>query len=429
MTFLLRRRRRTRDGSTDCIKRGLDDNPPPYSDSRTTITPKQDEDLVRWLQSFITQRLVSEYGLSSELGCTNNDDIVDQKYYLDLCRQYCLLLGAQSDSRHDVVARKQELMKVIFEPAKMLGIPAEVMEYFLFSTRMLSKAYPEMDCFNDIKVCNHTKTILLRLAIDYTIIIDAAVAEEPDSPWPAAGTVDPRKASVGRKLKNKCLAFHQQFYPWMLDLRLINLEQIVKELKEKDKDADVPVHCKSATLPGRTYHDNVNARWEALIKAYDKKDNSVESTHKQASSTSFSTEFPSFLLPYRQHTSWPLVTALSYQAIRPCSALAPPSTSYNLRILFSDFHHWRKKSLRDPNTCFQPTPMEIFYKRRFECGLPNGIRVGHMEFKNPDGGAPKSVLEDGDFGDSWESRYVRERLEKRCSVENALAEQDLVRTR
>lgn len=124
MTFFLRRRRRTRDGSIDCTKRGLDDAPPPYSDPQTGIAPKQDEDPVSRLQSLITQRLISEYGLSSDLGCANNNDIFDQKYYLDLCRKYCLLLGAQFDSRHDVVATKQELMRVIFEPARMLGIPA-----------------------------------------------------------------------------------------------------------------------------------------------------------------------------------------------------------------------------------------------------------------------------------------------------------------
>lgn len=292
---------------------------------------------------------------------------------------------------------------------------------------MLSKDYPEINCFNDPKVCHHTKTILLRLALDYIIIIDAVVTKEPCPLWPAPGICDLRKARLGRKLKDKCLAFHQQFYPWMLDLRLIDLENVVSELKEKEKDANVPVHCESATLLDRTHHGNVYARWESLIKASDKAVSSVESTDKQAPSTSFVT-FPSFLLPYRQHTSWPLVTALSYQAIRPCSALASPSSSHNLQILFSDFHHWRRESLRDPNTCFQPTPMETFYKRRFECGLPNRIRVGHVEFKNPDGGAPKSVIEDGDFGDSWESRYVIERLSsKRCSVEAAPAKQDLHR--
>lgn len=55
---------------------------------------------------------------------TNHNDTADHSYYLDLCERYCLLLGAQSDSRDEIVATKQELMRVIFEPARMLDIPA-----------------------------------------------------------------------------------------------------------------------------------------------------------------------------------------------------------------------------------------------------------------------------------------------------------------
>lgn len=154
MPFLLGRRRRTRDGPTDRTKCDLDDAPPPYSDPQIDTDPKQDEDPVRRLQSFITQRLISEYGLASELDCTNNDDTADQKYYLDLCRKYCLLLGAQFDSRDDVVATKQELMRVISEPARMLGIPAGKQPYFTthFAAWLLCRNRVEMRYISDCRL-------------------------------------------------------------------------------------------------------------------------------------------------------------------------------------------------------------------------------------------------------------------------------------
>lgn len=111
----------TRYGSPDCSERDLDVEPPPYSDLLTDREQAPDRSSVSRLQSFIIQRLVSDYGLSSELRI---DDTFDHKYYLDLCRRYCMLLGARFDTRNEIVATKQELMSVIFEPAGMLGIPA-----------------------------------------------------------------------------------------------------------------------------------------------------------------------------------------------------------------------------------------------------------------------------------------------------------------
>lgn len=311
----------------------------------------------------------------------------------------------------------------------------ETMEYFLLSTRIFSRGVSNENCFDDQKVCEFSKEILVRLAVDYTIIIDALATQESNPLWSAPSTCHLRKASLCRKLKDKCLALHQRYYPWMLDLRLISLEQVIKEQKDKEKDNDpacVLVDDGSDTRLDQNYYANIDRDLASLSEtpsttAVVNMDLADESPYNFPATISFSTSFPSFLLPYRLQTSWPLITALSYQAIRPCSALAPPQTSHDLRIEFSSFHLWRFKIMHDPETRFQPEPIEIIFRRGFECGLPNKINVGHMQFENPDGGVPKSIIEDCDFNDSWEWKYVAARLEQRCSGETVLAKQHLGR--
>jgi len=217
----------------------------------------------------------------------------------------------------------------------------------------------------------------------------------------------------------------------MLDLRLINLEEVIKEQKGKEKDKDaagVLVHDGNDTILDQKYYGNgdqdLGSPSQTSARAVSNRNLSIESKYKHPTTISFSKDFPSFLLPYRLHTSWPLVSALCYQAIRPCSALASPQTSQDLRVWFSDLRKWRYEKTRDANTCFQPKPSEIIYKRGFECGLPNKIKVGDWSFTNPDGGAPKSVIDDGDFKDQWEWGYITRRLEKKRIPEFKVTKQD-----
>lgn len=309
------------------------------------------------------------------------------------------------------------------------------MEYFLLSTRIFTKDLLRKNCFDDSKVCDHAKEILLRLVIGYTIITDA-LAPESNPLWPAPSTCHPREAGLCRKLKDKCLALHQRYYPWMLDLRLMNLEQVIKEQKEKEKDkhaAGVLVHHGNDTILDQNYHNSINLTLGSLpqtsaraVYEHHLIGMTFESEWNHPTTISFSTDLPSFLLLYRLYTAWPLTTALSYQATRPCSALASPQKSHNLEIRFSDFHLWRLKQRQDPNTCFQPSPSKIIFKEGFECGLPNKINVGEFSFKNSDGGVPKSVIEDCGFKDQWEWGCITEILEKKRRIGSVMLERPML---
>ncbi|CAD0088222.1 unnamed protein product, partial [Aureobasidium mustum] len=160
---------------------------------------------VQRLQSFIAWRLTTEYRL--ETGTLRLDR--EQEYFLGLCKKYCMLLGMQIKSKKEVMIAKEELTRDVFKPARMLNIPADVMEGFLFFTRFfVHEDGPSTPL--EVSVITYPQAVVLRIAIDYTVIIDAAVTG-----------LNPYLAS---NLKKECLALHRHLFPWYLDLQTISHE-------------------------------------------------------------------------------------------------------------------------------------------------------------------------------------------------------------
>lgn len=264
------------------------------------------------------------------------------------------------------------------------------MEWFLFFTRHMDGT--------SLLLSRQSLGMLLCLVIDYTILIDAAV--------------DNRYSGLASTLKDRCVALHQLYFPWMLDPRLIDLDQIVEAQNDiyrhlgcpdpslrhnkKDKDAQ-------KLLPSSSSSTNQSLQGKHTYNSPNPSCSQFPDLH--ISCIEFSSHFPSFLLPCGLYTSWPLVTCLFWQSRRPCSALASPSTSQDLYISQPDFEVWRQKVRRDPKTAFRPR-----CKRRpqvdIRCELPDVVNVAKLRFRNPEGG--RSGLVAVDNGNEWEAQYVRD---------------------
>lgn len=108
------------------IDSDFDDPPPPYVEKSPDQEKLTAEDgLVLRLQCFITRLLVTNYEIQGNLGGFDDNDTTSYyEHYLDLCKKYCMLLGMQFATRKEVLAVKRELLRIIFEPARVLGIPA-----------------------------------------------------------------------------------------------------------------------------------------------------------------------------------------------------------------------------------------------------------------------------------------------------------------
>lgn len=87
---------------------------------------------VQKLQSFFAWRLAIEYHLDSRSPSRDRD----QEYFLGLCKKYCMLLGMQFKSSKEVATAKEKLTRDVFEPARMLGIPAGKSTYFFLLWHM-----------------------------------------------------------------------------------------------------------------------------------------------------------------------------------------------------------------------------------------------------------------------------------------------------
>lgn len=108
---------------------------------------------------------------------------------------------------------------------------ADVMEAFLFFTRFFVHN-DGASCPFDTSAITYPQAVVLRMTIDYTVIIDAVVA-----------AINPGLAS---DLKEECLALHQRLFPWYLDLQTISHEYY-KQQEELTKEPSTARTSKAPT--------------------------------------------------------------------------------------------------------------------------------------------------------------------------------------
>ncbi|KAH0364856.1 hypothetical protein KCU65_g6510, partial [Aureobasidium melanogenum] len=254
----------------------------------------------------------------------------------------------------------------------------------------------------DISVITYPQAVALRMAIDYTIIIDAAVAG-----------LNPSLAS---ELKKECLAMHRRLLPWYLDLQTISCEYS-KQQEERTKEPSIKRSSRVSAAAknnrdtskklihhivavGKKRFVIINRKRHEFLGLDDESDSEDSYTEYSDSGTSkdnwspSTPDKPSIYLSYRKHSFWPNVTTLARQSWRPCITLADPRYSHNLRVSRNDLSTWR---LEPKPTSFQPRCLKV-KPRGFACGLPNKVRIAGVQWKNPDGGAPKTrYLDDSDL--------------------------------
>lgn len=265
------------------------------------------------------------------------------------------------------------------------------MEWFLFFTRKAPNKLPPKHEFEVARIAPYPLGMLLCLVVDYTVMIDAAV--------------EPHYPGLVPRLKDRCLVLHQLYFPWMLDPRLIKLDQMVGTLQNY-RHLGCPVESRHKG-PNKIRKHHSSSSSAVRGKDACSPDPCSQCPDLHISCYLFSSDFPSVLLPYRLHISWPIVSFLLCQGRRPCIALAAPSSSQSLYVSYTDLATWTQAVRKDPKTKFQPQCKKTA-RETFSCGLPNSIRIGNLRFDNPEGGAPKSVV--GEEGEGWEEEYVREHL-------------------
>ncbi|KAI5242844.1 hypothetical protein E4T43_04572 [Aureobasidium subglaciale] len=348
---------------------------------------KPDVSPVQRLRRFITWGLMIDYSLVDDWSVWEANITNDNRHFHGLCRKYCMLLGTQFDSKKDIATAKHQLQRDVFEPVYLLGIPADVMEAFLSFTRFFVHDDGPTACDGDSVIC-WSQAVLLRLVIDYIILIDATVATED--------------FNLASRLRERCLALQQEHFPWMLDLRYILQEHkdaqhnnvddefagrggILdsafsiqrRDLVDKDQDLD---NSDRGSISEESYDD---PKLKPRITLLGFPDNSLSS----------------IILLYRYYTFWPNVAHLCHPSRRPCNYLAKSTTSHDLQISGSDFVNWegrtwyrdgREEETTRGYTSFQPRIIAA-KKREFTSGLPTKICVAGFRWINPDGGDHQSL--------------------------------------
>ncbi|THX54854.1 hypothetical protein D6D06_05253 [Aureobasidium pullulans] len=366
---------------------------------------------------FVLWRLATDYKI-----CTDSFDLdltsaEDQRYYLDLCKRYCMFLGRQFDSTQDTTTAKQDLMRDVFRPAKKLGIPAGTRQLLYFPLRCL-----DLQVVVPSLVENIVKSTLMRIFEPQTswkhssfshasspTPLDSHAISTPltwhgglkqyyyESQWTILYWPMLLKLANFQdshaKSRIKCIALHQLHYPWMLDPRLID-----------------PCDCGDAGKQHRAEDSDSDSHSEEMYCGY-----SAAGSSDNNSLVRYSIRSPSTVLAYRRYTSRPLVAALSLQGRRPCGALFSPDRSDNICVSAYDMRRWREKVKDNPHAYFQSRCHKTRLRaRNFSCGLPNKIRLAGLQWTNPDGGAPKLLERKEDA--FWIPNWIKEAREAKEGV-------------
>ncbi|KAG9602935.1 hypothetical protein KCU77_g1981, partial [Aureobasidium melanogenum] len=224
------------------------------------------------------------------------------------------------------------------------------------------------------------------MTIDYTIIIDAAVAAT--------------NSGLASHLKEECLALHQRLLPWYLDLQTISHEYY-KQQEEQTKEpstatiSKTPTAAKNDRSTLKKLFRRITAVSNQTIMGYRKRneppglddDSYSEDSYSEYSDSDLSdtspstTDEPSIHLTYRRHSFWPTVSSLARQSCRPCSTLADPRYSHGLCVSRADLEIWKYKS---KPTSFRPRCVKV-RPRGFACGLPNKQLDDDVAPRTPEG--------------------------------------------
>ena len=196
-------------------RKAVDNSLPSYTDIYPSASPQAHTDVsVHRLQTFITWRLAIDYRLTSSIPKPNRPNESEYAYFASLSRRYCMILAQRNETGEEMIAARQQLQEDVFDPALTLGMPADIAELFLFSTRIFIKRCRKNTYMGRWSAKRHTMAVMSRCAVDYNVIITSVVT-------------DP---SLACEMMAKCLKLHSYSFRCFLSPKYYTLPDLNMEL-------------------------------------------------------------------------------------------------------------------------------------------------------------------------------------------------------
>ncbi|THY23676.1 hypothetical protein D6D00_06075 [Aureobasidium pullulans] len=182
--------------------------PPPYEElPPLRPSPEIPTSAVHALKRCLIWRMAINLGLKRYVPQIERPNDYEYSRFETCCEGYCKILGEHPFSQESLDDSNE--MMFVFRPGSELGIPCDLLEFFMYSVRRATK-HPTYVAKNKRITCHRDEVLLLRLVIDSRIIVDLVT--------------NPRGAFAWR-LKTKCARLHRKNFSWLLDPALINLDK------------------------------------------------------------------------------------------------------------------------------------------------------------------------------------------------------------
>lgn len=101
-------------------------------------------------QRFLTWRLATDYGVASSIRKADRLCNPERTHFASLCQSYCTLLAAKFATEEQALQAKQQLMQDVFEPARLLGVPAgmhvALLQCFIITDRVAEQMLSSSSC-------------------------------------------------------------------------------------------------------------------------------------------------------------------------------------------------------------------------------------------------------------------------------------------
>ncbi|THZ81481.1 hypothetical protein D6C84_06549 [Aureobasidium pullulans] len=185
--------------------------PPPYEElPPLRPSPEIPTSAVHALKRCLIWRMAIDLGLKRYVPRIERPSDYEYSRFETCCEDYCKILGEHPFSQESLDHSNE--MMFVFRPGSELGIPCDLLEFFMYSVRRATK-HPTYVAKNKRITCHRDEVLLLRLVIDSRIIVDLVT--------------NPRGA-FAQRLKTKCARLHRKNFSWLLDPALINLDNVLR---------------------------------------------------------------------------------------------------------------------------------------------------------------------------------------------------------
>ncbi|THX00684.1 hypothetical protein D6D13_09375 [Aureobasidium pullulans] len=187
--------------------------PPPYEElPPLRPSPEIPTSAVHALKRCLIWRMAIDLGLKRYVPRIERPSDYEYSRFETCCEDYCKILGEHPFSQRSLDYSKRLMWHFVFRPGSELGIPCDLLEFFMYSVRRATK-HPTYVAKNKRITCHRDEVLLLRLLIDSRIIVDLVTNPQ---------------GAFARRLKTKSVRLHRKNFSWLLDPALINLDNVLR---------------------------------------------------------------------------------------------------------------------------------------------------------------------------------------------------------